>query len=134
MNSSELSGNTLAYLGDAVLSLMVRKYLISLGLTKSKHLQENSIKFVSAKGQAAFIDILLEENSLSEKELEIYKRGRNHKSDTIPKNTDVITYRKATGLEALWGYWYLIEEHNRLEELFQKWTNLVEIELRRKEG
>ena len=129
MNYREMSGGTLAYLGDGVISLLVREYLISLGLTKSKQLQETSVAFVSAKGQALFLDCLLQANLLNEEELMIYKRGRNHKSETIPKHTDVITYRKATGLEALFGYWHLSSNTERLKQIFELWRDNVRMTL-----
>ena len=134
MHYQELSGNTLAYLGDAVISLLVRKHLISLGISKSKQLQETSMAFVSAKGQAIFIDYLLAENYLLVEEIAIYKRGRNHKSETIPKHTDVITYRKASGLEALFGYWHLDNQETRLKEIFNLWLKKVETKLGHSEG
>ena len=123
MQASEYPGHVLAYLGDAVLSLMVREYLVSLGYSKSKDLQEKSVQFVSAKAQAHFVESLLKISYLTEEELEIYKRGRNHKSNTIPKNTDVVVYRKATGLEALFGYWFLRKEEERMHNTF---INMIE--------
>jgi len=118
MKTKEYSGHVLAYIGDAVLSLMVREYLVELGLSKSKELQEKSVQFVSAKAQAQFVERLLNESYFEVEELEIYKRGRNHKSNTIPKNTEVVTYRKATGLEALFGYWHLEKKREKIEKTF----------------
>lgn len=114
------SGNVLAFIGDAVLSLQVRKYLVEeKGMTKTHRLQQKSTEFVSAEAQADFMADLLEKEILSEKENMIYKRGRNAQSKSSAKNADIISYRMATGLEALWGYLYLNEEMERLEEL---WT------------
>ena len=119
------NGNALAYVGDAVLSLQVRNYLVKeLGIQKPKLLQKESVKFVSAKAQAYFLTKMMEENILSEEELSIVKRGRNAKSDSVAKNVDVVTYRIATGLEALWGWLYISERHERLEEL---WRYMLEI-------
>ncbi len=114
MKVSELTGSTLAYLGDAVWSLLVREYLIEQGLTKAKDLQVNSINFVSAKSQVRIFRHFEELNYFDEKDLEIYKRGRNFKSDSIPKNTDVKTYRASTGFEALIGYWYIEKKETKL--------------------
>lgn len=119
------NGNTLAYIGDAVMSLQVRTYLVSeKNLQKPNVLQKESVKFVSAKSQAVFLNKMIEDNILSEDELLIVKRGRNAKSDSVAKNVDVVTYRIATGLEALWGYLYISNQHERLDEL---WKYIIQI-------
>lgn len=121
------SGNVLAFIGDAVLSLQVRVYLVEeQGVTKTKRLQKLSTKFVSANAQANFMAELLESNLLTEDELLIYKRGRNAQSKSSAKNADIISYRMATGLEALWGYLYLNEETDRLEELWSLYKTKVD--------
>ncbi|MEI7667760.1 MAG: ribonuclease III domain-containing protein [Erysipelotrichaceae bacterium] len=113
-----MNGAQLAFIGDAIISLYVREYLLSLGLTQSKQLQETSVKYVSAKAQSLFMMSLLDLKILSDDELLIYKRGRNHKSESQAKNTDVVTYRQATGLEALFGYWYLNQNETRLKQIW----------------
>ncbi|NLC41756.1 MAG: ribonuclease III [Erysipelothrix sp.] len=123
---SDHNGSVLAYIGDAVLSLQVREYLVSKSITQAKTLLKRSILFVSAESQADFMNHLLKTNELSEEELLIYKRGRNHKSSSIAKNADVISYRVATGLEALWGYLYLEQKHERLEQLWKKYREYVD--------
>lgn len=123
---NQLNGSVLAYIGDAVLSLQVREHLIKKGITKSKVLLRESIDYVSATGQANFLNYLLNLELLSEDERAIYRRGRNHKSQSIAKNADVVTYRIATGLEALWGYLYLEEKRERLSELFDLFVEFVE--------
>ena len=120
------SGNVLAFMGDAVLSLQVRKHLILKGITQTKKLQETSTKYVSAKAQADFVSYLLEHELLSEQEITIFKRGRNAKSQTMAKNADMITYRLATGLEAVWGHLYLNEEIERLNSLWILFVKRVE--------
>lgn len=114
-----LNGNVLAFVGDAVMSLQVREYLVAQGMTRSKKLQETSVKYVSAKAQSAFVLYLLEQGYLDDEELLVFKRGRNYKSESSAKNADIITYRQATGLEALWGYWYLTRNEKRLQEMFE---------------
>ncbi len=122
------SGNTLAYIGDAVMSLQVRDYLISeKKLLKPKDLQRESVKFVSAKAQAKFLLKMLDDNMLNETEVAIVKRGRNAKSDSVAKNVDVQTYRIATGLEALYGYLYLTKQHTRLKEIWQYIIQIKEV-------
>lgn len=120
------NGNTLAYVGDAVLSLQVRDYLIQVrNIQKPNVLQKESIKFVSAKAQAKFLLKMIEDGILSEQELLMVKRGRNAKSDSVAKNVDVTTYRIATGLEALWGYLYLSKQQERLAQL---WNYIIQME------
>lgn len=121
------SGNVLAFVGDAVLTLQVRQYLVEHGITHTKKLQETSIKFVSAMAQARFIDYLLENNLLNDEESAIFKRGRNAKSQSIAKNADVLSYRMATGFEALWGYLYLENKTERLDALWDMYKEMVEI-------
>lgn len=127
MQAREYQGQVLAFVGDAVISLLVREYLVQSGYTKSKELQEKSVQFVSAKAQAEFMDKLLTDAVLDDEEIEIYKRGRNHKSNTVPKNADVIAYRKATGLEALFGYWHLDEKKLRLETIFRQMLEYIDL-------
>ena len=126
MKVNECSGSTLAYLGDAVYSLMVREYLIEKGYGKAKDLQRESVRFVSAKAQAAIFHALEQEGFFSEDELEIYRRGRNFKSHSIPKNTDVQTYRTSTGIEAVMGYWHLEQNETRLKQFWDKVRTLME--------
>ncbi len=114
------NGNTLAFIGDAIYSLLVREHFIRLGFHKPNILQQKSVQFVSAKAQAEILRKLLAENKFSETELEIIHRGRNAKSDSVAKNADIIDYRMATGLEALFGYLYLYHHNDRLNELFEK--------------
>lgn len=120
------SGNVLAFVGDAVHSLQVREHLVHKGLTKTKELQETSVKYVSAKGQANFIMMLIDNSLLNDEELAIFRRGRNAKSASIAKNADVTTYRIATGFEALWGYLYMEDMNERLAELWQMFIRFVE--------
>ena len=117
MNKENVNVITLAYLGDAVYELYVRRHLIDLGIAKVIDLQRESIKYVSAKNQSEILNYLIDNNILSDKELDIIKRGRNHKRESHPKNTDILTYKKATGIEALIGYLYLDENIKRIDEI-----------------
>lgn len=127
MKSNELTGSTLAYLGDAVWSLLVRDYLVEKGYHRAKDLQTRSVSFVSAKSQAFFFFKLEEEQFFTGEEHEIFKRGRNFKSDSVPKNTDVATYRVSTGFEAVLGYWYIEKKEERIKELWDKVKTFVEV-------
>lgn len=119
------SGNVLAFVGDAVLSLQVREYLIELGHSRLNRMQEASTLFVSAKSQANFMNYLLENNLINEDEMIYYKRGRNAKSKTMAKNANMLEYRIATGFEAFWGYLYLSKQEDRLDELWNLFKGQV---------
>ena len=110
----------LAYIGDAIYEVMIREYLIDKGICKVKELQSESIKYVSAKAQAKFLRSMQDNNFLKEDEIKIVMNARNHKSNHKPKNTDIITYKNATGLEALFGFLYLSGQEERLRELSNK--------------
>jgi len=106
----------LAFIGDAVYELHVRNYLISKNIEKVNELQKESIKYVSAKNQAKFLKEMIDDNFLSEEEIDIIKRARNHKSHSS-KTTDIITYKHATALEALIGYHHLENNNERIKEI-----------------
>ena len=106
----------LAYLGDCVYENYVRKHLIKLGIAKVNDLQKASVRFVSAVNQAKFIKKIIDSNFINELELSIVKRARNYKTTSHPKNCDIVTYKYATGLEALIGYLKLENKINRIEE------------------
>ncbi|MDC2817063.1 Mini-ribonuclease 3 [Leuconostoc suionicum] len=117
LNYRQMNGLSLAYIGDAIYELEVRRHLLSLGLTKVNELQRRSKHYVSAKAHAALFEQMMATNILTDDELDYFKRGRNAKSHTKAKNTDVITYRISTGVEALFGYLYMSEQHERIIEL-----------------
>lgn len=108
---------TLAYLGDAVYETYVREYLIRNGIAKVEELQNEAIKYVSAKSQCKILTYLVDNNLLTDMELDIVKRGRNYKRASHPKNTDIITYKMSSGFEAMIGYLYLNGDKGRLDEI-----------------
>ena len=108
---------TLAYIGDAVYEVYVREYLINSGIAKVEELQKEAVKFVSAKSQCKILSYLMDNNLLTENELDIVKRGRNYKRTNHPKNTDIITYKMSSGFEAMIGYLHLNDEKERLNEI-----------------
>lgn len=120
MDINSLNALELAYIGDAVYEVLIREHLISKGIRKVNNLQKEAKKFVSAKGQTETLNKLTISNFLSEKELEIIKHARNYKSASKPKNTDIITYKYATGFEALIGYLYLNNSVDRIKEIANK--------------
>ena len=115
----QLNPLVLAFIGDGVYEVFIRSYIIDRNRNMPVHkLHIKTISYVRAHEQSNFMNQLTE--LLNEEELSIYKRGRNAKSGTIPKNADVREYRNATGFEALIGYLYLIDDKERLEELLNR--------------
>ena len=116
----------LAYLGDCVLEVCVRTYLVSeLGLSTSAHLNREALKFVCAAAQSKAMDII--EPMLSPEELAVFKRGRNMGHGNVPKNASVKDYRRATGMEVLFGYLSLSGQEERARELFRSGYGLDQI-------
>ena len=105
---------TLAYLGDAVYEVYIRKFLIEKGIAKVDNLQKEAVRFVSAKGQSKILNYLLDNNLLLDDEIMMIKRGRNYKRASHPRNTDIITYKMSSGFEAMIGYLYLNNDKERL--------------------
>lgn len=115
----ELSPLALAFLGDSVYELLVRTTILNKNKNPKKlHLE--TVNHVKASSQSDSIENILD--NLTEEELSIFKRGRNAKSHTIPKNQSVSDYRNATGLECLFGYLYLLDKSDRILELFEMIT------------
>lgn len=123
MDTRTINIQVLALLGDAVFSLYIREKLINKGINDPNVLQKKLVEYVSAKAQSKILNNLIEENILTEEEIDIVKRGRNNKKSNHPKNTDVITYKLSTGFEALLGDLYL-NNKERLKELL----NNIEVE------
>ena len=107
----------LAYMGDAIYELYVRRYLITSGIVKVELLQQKSIEYVSAKKQSEYLKKILENNILTVEEVSLVNRARNHKGNRHPKNTDIITYKYSTGLEAIIGYLYLTNQKERINKI-----------------
>ena len=105
----------MAYLGDGVIEILVREKLVKAGNIPPEHLHTKALLFVRATAQSKAMENILPR--LSEPELDIYKRGRNAKN-RAPKSAPPADYRRATGMECLFGYLYLSGEHDRISELF----------------
>ncbi len=103
---------TLAYIGDAIYDLIIRTIVVERANRPANKLHKTVVRYVNAGTQAQMIMALEEE--LTEEEKAVYHRGRNAKSYTSAKNASIADYRKATGLEALFGYLYLQGEMDRL--------------------
>lgn len=122
----QLNGIALAYLGDAAYEVYIRQHLLNKGISKPTKLQHIATHYVSAKAQASLIDLMKEDELLSDEEWSYFKRGRNSNSHTHAKNTSVMTYRISTGFEAVMGYLKLAGKEERLAELAQWCIEQVE--------
>ena len=117
LNLLEINVLVLAYLGDTIYENYVRRYLIDKGIGNVNDLQSESIKYVSAKNQANYIKEMIDNDFFSSEELDIIKRARNYKTTSHPKNCDIVTYKYATGLEALIGYLELEDNKERINSI-----------------
>ena len=106
----------LAYLGDSVLELCVRKHLVTLGFSSSASLNKHALEYVRASAQAEAMKKILP--LLDEEENAVFHRGRNIGHTNTPKSATVAEYRAATGMEALFGWLYLAGRQERIDELF----------------
>ena len=106
----------LAHVGDGVYELLVRSMLCLDGHLAIQDLHRTTVRYVNAPAQAKAVEKLLPH--LSQEEHEIYRRGRNAKVHGVPQNASVAEYHSATGLEALFGWLYLLGRRDRISELF----------------
>ena len=120
MNIDEINIASLAYLGDSVYELEIRNHLLANSKAKVNNLKNESIKYVSAVSQAGILDRLIENGIISSDELSLVKRARNYRANSKPRDTDIKLYKKATALEALFGYLYLSNNTNRIKQLIKE--------------
>ena len=117
----------LAFIGDGIFEIIIRTVVVERGNRSADGLHKTKSRVVNAKVQAKMAEALLEE--LTEEELACYKRGRNAKSHTAAKNASIAEYRKATGLEALFGYLYLLGKEERILELTKLGLEMVDVNI-----
>ena len=110
----------LAHIGDAVYELLTRTRLCGLGVTKVSELHRMTVATVNAPAQAEAAQRILPK--LTEEEAAIYRRGRNTKVNSVPQKADIAQYHAATGLEALFGWLYLLGRLDRIGELYDAGT------------
>lgn len=117
--AKRLNSLQLALIGDGIFEVFIRNYILTENTALSANkIHIRTIGYVKAKSQAYIMHKI--EEFLTEEEAAVYKRGRNAKSPTVPKNAEVRDYRMATGFESLIGYLYLIGDKERLEFIFNK--------------
>ncbi len=113
-----LGSLALAHVGDAVFELLVRLYLLRGGAVSAGSLHRSAVEMVNASAQARDAGVL--RDLLTEEETRVFLRGRNTRVHGVPKNMSVGDYHAATGLEALFGYLYLLGRRERLSVLFDR--------------
>lgn len=112
-DANQIPSASLAYLGDSVIEILVREALVRSGVKTPSVV---SLKYVTAPCQSDALEKILD--ILSDEEASVYRRGRNGVHSGIPRNSTAAQYRRATGLEALFGYLYLMGRRDRIRELF----------------
>jgi ribonuclease-3 family protein len=118
-DARNLNPLVLAFVGDGIYEIFVRAFIVNKNREMNVHkLHVKAISFVKAHAQSELMKVIVDE--LTEEEMNIFKRGRNAKSATVPKNANVGEYRMATGFEALFGYLYLTEQKDRINYFFQR--------------
>ena len=115
----------LAYMGDAVYESSVREYILrSTPSLKVNELHKQAVRYVKASSQAKAMIDMLHSDFLTDQEVSVVKRARNHSANT-PKNADVSDYRYATGLEALIGYAHLAGDMQRSYDIIEKAIEVI---------
>lgn len=123
----QIKALALAYMGDAVYEQAIREHLLRSGRVKPNVLHREATHYVSAKSQAATLKMMQESGFLTEEEEAIMRRGRNAKSGSVPKNTDVVTYNYSSGFEAVIGYLHLLGREERVKEIIGESIRFIEM-------
>ncbi len=124
---SKVSNTTaLAYVGDAVYEVYIRKYVLEKVESSAGLMNHMAIGFVRAEAQARAVRTMADQGFLTEEELHLVKRARNHTTTAKPRGASPIEYKWATGFEALIGWLYLAEKKERLEEIIEETIRLLE--------
>ena len=115
LDNKRINTTALAFIGDAVYELHVRKHVLDSGQANADKLHAMAVEYVNAAGQAKALKMIYP--GLSKEEQDLVKRARNRKSTSKPKNADPVAYKLATAFEALIGYMYLSENPDRMNEI-----------------
>ena len=118
---------TLAFIGDCVFDLVIRSVIVCRANRQPNKLHKLKADVVKAQTQSEMAKALMED--MTEEEAAVYKRGRNAHSFSSAKNASIQDYRRATGLEALVGYLYLLNRSDRILELISLGLRKLEIDI-----
>ena len=128
-----MNTTALAFLGDAVYELFIRDILVNAGMTNPDAMHKACIKYVRAENQAAALKAMMKdgepEGFLTEEELSLVKRARNHKTPNRSRSAGPVEYKLATAFEALVGYHYLMGNSKRLQEIMSAAANMIATDL-----
>ena len=127
MNKNEaknLNPNILAYIGDGVYEVMIRKYVVSKGTPHIDAIHKETVKYVKGQSQAKALRGIMD--ILNEEETTVAKRARNKRTLSKPQNIDPVSYKLATAFEALIGYLYTTEQEERMKELVKESIAIIE--------
>ncbi len=113
-------------MGDAVYESFIREMLLLGGMAKVNNLHRNATRYVKASAQAKAIQTMVNGDELTEEEVRLVKRARNHRYNSKAKNADPITYKWATSFEAFIGYLYLADEIERMEWAMKRAVEIIE--------
>ena len=119
----EMSPIALAFVGDGVYELLVRARLVERTRLVPNHLHRHAVRLASAKGQFTAFEAI--EPLLTEQEQAVLRRGKNSSKATVAKHATPQEYRASTAIEALFGWLYLQNQNDRIEELFDIIWNTV---------
>lgn len=114
---NEYSPLVLAFVGDAVYELFIRSSIIKNTNASVNTLHNRCVEFVNAASQSDKMDLLMD--VLTDEEIRIFKRGRNSKTPSRSKSTDIAHYRKATGFETLLGHLFVTGNIKRIMEIME---------------
>ena len=122
----EINTTALAFMGDAVYEIYVRRHVMESGQVNADRLHQMAVRYVRADGQAQAIKRMMRDNLLTEEETALVKRARNHRTTSKPRNADPVIYKLATAFEALLGWLYLEKRYMRMEEVVQMALDITE--------
>ncbi len=131
LNWKELNTTALAFMGDAVYELYVRKHVMEQGLFRADMLHRAAVRYVRAESQAMAVKSLMKD-FLTEEETELVKRARNHKSVSKARSAGPVAYKLATAFEALLGALYLQGQEERLREICGQAVERIEVMMQQK--
>lgn len=126
LDPRQTNTTALAFLGDAVYEVSIRKHVMEGGQQRADRLHREAVRYVRAAGQARALKALMEADALTEEELRLVKRARNHKTGTKARSADAVTYKLATAFEALIGFLYLEGRTQRLAEIIERAVKEIE--------
>jgi len=118
MKVESINTTALAYIGDGVYEIYVRKLMVTRGWAAADHLHRETVKYVRAESQAYAIKKIMD--MLTPEEQDLIRRARNRKSVTKPRNADPVSYKMATAMEALIGFLFLTDQNDRIEEIMTR--------------